>query len=104
MSNLTIEDLKKAAFGKKSARTRPIGNITFAINYYFHEYHPTGYHIVNIVIHILCSFFLFLLIRVTLEIHESNRKDKNPGDLNKAEIKAGKGFLGHQLYADRSAS
>ena len=41
---------------------RPIPCLTFALNWYFGRDDPTGYHLVNILIHILTSFILFLLI------------------------------------------
>ena len=37
MDTLTFQNLWQAAFGKQSARSRPIGNISFALNYYFHQ-------------------------------------------------------------------
>lgn len=42
---------------------RPLAFFSFAINYYFDEYNVEGYHIGNIIIHILSSFILFILAR-----------------------------------------
>jgi protein O-mannosyl-transferase len=53
---------------KSVASNRPVANISFAINYYFHGYHVMGYHIVNMVIHLLTGLFLFLLLQETLRI------------------------------------
>ncbi|MBT8373111.1 MAG: tetratricopeptide repeat protein [Deltaproteobacteria bacterium] len=45
---------------------RPIANISFALNYYFHGYNLVGFHLVNILIHIAAGIFLYLLIKATL--------------------------------------
>ncbi len=41
---------------------RPIPCLTFALNWYFGENNVIGYHIVNLVIHHLTGFLLFLTI------------------------------------------
>ena len=41
---------------------RPIPSLTFALNWYLGEDNVTGYHIVNLVIHHLTGFLLFLFI------------------------------------------
>ena len=45
---------------------RPIGMVTFAINYAAHGYHVWGYHATNLVIHILSGLTLFGIVRRTL--------------------------------------
>ncbi len=44
---------------------RPLANLTFAINYYFHGYDVRGYHVVNLTIHIITTLLLFLIARRT---------------------------------------
>jgi tetratricopeptide (TPR) repeat protein len=68
ITGLSPNKLWKAAFGKHSAQNRPIGNITFALNYYFHQYNLFGYHLVNIVIHLVNGILLFLFVRITLRV------------------------------------
>jgi tetratricopeptide (TPR) repeat protein len=68
ITELSAESLIEAAFGAQSAKTRPIGNITFGLNYYFHQYSPEGYHLVNIIVHILAGIFLFIFIQTTLNL------------------------------------
>jgi len=68
IENLSFNNIKKAAFSKRSSQNRPIGNITFALNYYFHQYNVFGYHIVNIIVHLLTGFFLYLFIKITLSL------------------------------------
>ena len=41
---------------------RPVSCLTFAINWYFGNGNVGGYHFVNISIHFLTAFFLFLTI------------------------------------------
>ena len=41
---------------------RPVACLTFALNWYFGKDNVTGYHAVNIIIHILSAFFLYLTI------------------------------------------
>jgi Flp pilus assembly protein TadD len=47
---------------------RPLVNFSFAVNYYFGGLRPTGYHAVNIVIHVLSSFLLWAIVRRTLRL------------------------------------
>jgi Flp pilus assembly protein TadD len=56
------------ASGLKSSKTRFLPFISLAVNYYFHQYDPFGYHIVNVCIHILTGFFLYLFLSATLKI------------------------------------
>ena len=48
---------KESAEGKKLYR--PLSCFSFALNYYFGKLHITGYHLVNILIHMLTAYFLF---------------------------------------------
>lgn len=41
---------------------RPIANLTFALNWYFGKDSVTGYHAVNLAIHLLTACLLFLII------------------------------------------
>jgi protein O-mannosyl-transferase len=56
---------------KSLASNRPVANISFALNYYFHGYQVLGYHVVNIFIHLLTGLFLFQLLKETLRIAKS---------------------------------
>jgi hypothetical protein len=46
--------------------SRPIGTLTFALNYYFHRLDVWGYHFVNLMIHLVNSFLVWWLARLTL--------------------------------------
>ena len=64
LSSLTVEGFKNVISGGP-LKARPVAYLSFAINYYFHQYNLYGYHLVNIAIHILTGFLLYLFIRIT---------------------------------------
>jgi tetratricopeptide (TPR) repeat protein len=66
LEELTVHNLWNAAFSRYSARSRPVGNISFALNYYFHQYEPAGYHLFNIIVHIASGILLWLFLKMTL--------------------------------------
>ncbi len=64
LTNLSFDNLVNAGFASP-VPSRPVSNLSFALNYYVHQYSIKGYHLTNIVIHILSGIFLFLFIRKT---------------------------------------
>jgi protein O-mannosyl-transferase len=66
LHNLSLENLKQAAKGYK--RTRPIANISFALNYYFCGYKTRYYRLVNVIIHIINGALIFHLAFLTIKI------------------------------------
>ena len=71
LQSATWDELKKSfygpTFGTDSQRiARPVAYASFALNYLFGGTDVQGYHVVNLLIHLAASFFLFLLIRMTL--------------------------------------
>lgn len=67
VTEFSADALWDAAF-KSICRNRPVANISFAMNYYFHGYDLSGYHLVNIMVHILTGILFFFLVRDTLGI------------------------------------
>ncbi|MHC4890788.1 MAG: hypothetical protein ACYTEO_15140, partial [Planctomycetota bacterium] len=65
LTELTLKDIIAAGF-KSYHHQRPVANISFALNYYFHRYNVIGYHCINVIIHILTGIFLYLFIKNTL--------------------------------------
>ncbi|MFO7607386.1 MAG: tetratricopeptide repeat protein [Desulfurivibrionaceae bacterium] len=57
-----------AAWRNIEPKTRPLANLSFALNYYFHQDEVRGYRLVNIAIHAITGIFLFLLVRTTLNL------------------------------------
>ena len=62
---LSLKDITGACF-KSACPNRPVANLSFALNYYFHQYDVMGYHVINIVIHIITGILLYFFIKTTL--------------------------------------
>ena len=67
MTELSGDAIKTAALNGKP-RHRYLPNISFALNYYFGQLNPFGYHLVNLIIHLLSGIFLFFFIQNTLRV------------------------------------
>lgn len=65
IKELNLKNIVAAGFSSY-ASSRPMANISFALNYYFHKYEVGGYHFVNIAIHILTAIFIYLFVKGTL--------------------------------------
>jgi len=80
LAKLTLDGITTAGIESYSSH-RPVANISFALNYYFNGYNVAGYHLVNILIHIITGIILFYLIKVTLGLLRSHslkpRSEKN---------------------------
>jgi len=74
LGKLTIENIVKAV-SESHLRSRPIANISFALNYYFHQYNVTGYHVVNVLIHVTTGIFLYFFVKTTLHLPLLHFKD-----------------------------
>lgn len=69
LKELNFKDIKAASINEHSSSRRPVANLSFALNYYFHQYRLAGYHVVNIAIHILTGIFLYLFLKITMISH-----------------------------------
>ncbi len=47
--------------------TRIFGNLTFALNYKVHGLTVTGYHFINLIVHILNALLVYSLVRLTFQ-------------------------------------
>jgi tetratricopeptide (TPR) repeat protein len=56
---------------------RRVGFLTFACNFYLGGLNPFGYHLVNIIIHLLNSMVLFVVVFKTLTIHAMSDRLKS---------------------------
>ena len=79
VDNPAIRDIHDfpALWNFPPSRTRFISVFTFALNYHFHKLDVLGYHLTNLVIHIGCGIFVFLLLELlwgTPAIAAENRK------------------------------
>lgn len=85
MEELSWEGLLRAAFPGPDDMVpqRPVALATFALNYYFGGLDVFGYHLVNIIIHIITGIGVYLLAKVTLET------DSCRGALPSAPVRTG---------------
>ena len=60
LTDLSFEKLYNAGF-KSPVPSRPVANISFALNYYFGKYDVTGYHLVNIFLHLVNGILVYFL-------------------------------------------
>ena len=67
MNTLSKENIARAGLEGLSSN-RPVAKFSFALNYYFHQYDIEGYHLVNIIIHIVTCLLLFLFTKTTLAL------------------------------------
>ena len=65
ISSLSLDELRKAGLESENHQ-RPVANISFALNYYFHGLEVRGYHYVNIFIHLLAGIILYYFVKATL--------------------------------------
>jgi tetratricopeptide (TPR) repeat protein len=80
LSQLTARGIKNAGFHSPN-KTRPVANISFALNHYAHEYRTKGYHLINILIHITTGILLYSLFKTTRRTPGYGLKDKYPPTL-----------------------
>ena len=59
ITSLDLQSLREAAAG--ALPRRPVANVSFALNYYFGRLDVAGYHLVNIVIHLVNGILVYLL-------------------------------------------
>ena len=78
VTDLDPTGLFDAAF-KSPLPTRPIANISFALNYYLNGTNVVGYRFVNVLIHIINGFLFFGLARVTLKTPALADDEKRAG-------------------------
>jgi tetratricopeptide (TPR) repeat protein len=55
------------ALRESNLSSRPIANLSFALNYYFGQHNVWGYHAVNVGIHLLTALLVYWLTLATLE-------------------------------------
>jgi len=74
LKRINIQQLIDSGF-KSPSKNRPLANISFALNYYFGGYDVTGYHIVNIIIHLINGILVYFLSHA-LFIHTSDARNQ----------------------------
>jgi tetratricopeptide (TPR) repeat protein len=77
ISSLSLGEFFNASF-ESLAHRRPLANLSFALNYYFHGFRLPGYHLVNIVIHVTNGLLLYLLIFKTITLPGQRHTCRHP--------------------------
>ncbi len=69
LTSFTWQQLKRAMYDQHidSRPTRPLARLSFALNYYWGRFRVQGYHVVNIIVHLLTALTLWRLAAATLE-------------------------------------
>jgi len=65
--------------GFDSPLRRPVAYITLALNYYFHGFDLAGYHLVNILIHLVAGIFLYIFLQTTFSLPQARQKIEHAG-------------------------
>jgi hypothetical protein len=66
MTSLNLNNLLRAGF-QSPIPSRPLANISIALNYYFSGLNLVGLHLTNILIHVLTGIFLYFFVKSTLK-------------------------------------
>lgn len=75
MKALSLPELFQCA-SRSYAHNRPLANISFGLNYFVHGYELSGYHLVNIVVHIINGMLLFVFVFKTITL--GSQRDPGP--------------------------
>jgi hypothetical protein len=65
VTELSLSTLKKASLTKVSG-LRPVSYFSFGLNYYFSGLNTTSYHVINVMIHIINAYLIYLIILALL--------------------------------------
>lgn len=77
LTRMTWDQIKKALSPNRlNPRTphRPIATLTFALNYYWGKLNVVGYHLTNILIHLISAIFLYLFLFRTFNLPSQRRR------------------------------
>ncbi|NVM22471.1 MAG: tetratricopeptide repeat protein, partial [Desulfobacterales bacterium] len=77
INSLSFSELINASL-ESFARRRPLANLSFALNRYFHGLSLPGYHLVNIVIHMVNGILLYVFLFKTLTLPGRRHACKHP--------------------------
>ncbi len=66
MQSFRLADIQNITNGPSASR--PVAMFTIALNFFFHRYDLPGYHLFNLLIHIITAWLVFLLTRHTLRL------------------------------------
>ena len=82
---------------------RFVGYLTFALNYYFGGFDVTGYHVVNLSIHIINSMLIYFLVILTFRTpYFDDRRTAEKSE--QAEVRSKKSKTGNKTVRDSFVS
>jgi Tfp pilus assembly protein PilF len=70
----------------KNIVLRPVAYLTFAINYYFHGFNVVGYHLFNVVVHLVNALLFYLLTSLTLDSKAAPYDDSGHSPVNASRL------------------
>ncbi len=115
--NIAIRNLSNVKAWWGFVPSRPIGYLSFALDYHFHRLDVWGYHLVNLAIHVVNAVLVWWLVLLTMSTPVmrsqpiSRHKDVNgpfccfalritsPGDPVGDVYSAAIGFIGHAVLS-----
>ena len=65
-----IKELNPSTLFPLFSGNRPIPNLTFALNYYLGGFEPRGYHLANLLIHLITTYLVYLFFLKTLSLSD----------------------------------
>ncbi|MGO9138557.1 MAG: tetratricopeptide repeat protein [Syntrophales bacterium] len=66
VDNVAIRSLSNVKAWWGYVPSRPIGTLSFALNYHFHRLDVWGYHLVNLAIHVVNAILIWWLVMLTM--------------------------------------
>ncbi|TDJ18914.1 MAG: tetratricopeptide repeat protein [Gammaproteobacteria bacterium] len=98
LTAIDLEELHVAGFESPLGR-RPVANISFALNYLAGGYDVKGYHLVNILIHIVNGVLVYFLALILLRKNQTlaHRKPASERRLRSAAFFAAAIFIAHPV-------
>ena len=70
-------DISTSSCDYNNYQYRPLVTLSFALNYAVCKLQPFGYHLVNLIIHIICGLLIFLIIRRITNDSQKNLSEKS---------------------------
>jgi tetratricopeptide (TPR) repeat protein len=81
IKSLSLTELVSASLSG-FAQHRPLANLSFALNYYLHGLALPGYHLVNIVIHVINGILLYIFVFKTITLPPLRHRYQRPTDVS----------------------
>lgn len=100
IKELSLSELRKvidAAWYEPTSNNRPVAAITFALNYLYSGSDTTSYHVVNIILHLITAWLVYLVFQQTIGLYLSRIVQEYSNNIPTSY--AGVALLGSILWA-----